>query len=47
MLEQQYADSCMYAIAYASHRCSDAEAKYGLSEGELLALVFAMTKFHH
>ena len=37
----------MHVIAYASHCCSDAEAKYGSSEGELLALVFAVTKFHH
>ena len=37
----------MHVIAYVSHHCSDAEAEYGSSEGELLALVFAVTKFHH
>ena len=37
----------MHVIAYASHCCSNVEAKYGLSEGELLALVFVVTKFHH
>ena len=37
----------MHVIAYASLCYSDAEAKYGSSEGKLLALVFAVTKFHH
>ena len=37
----------MHVIAYASHCCSDAEAKYGSSKGELLALVFAVTKSYH
>ena len=37
----------MHVIAYASRCCSEAEAKYGSSEGELLALMFAVTKFHH
>ena len=37
----------MHVIAYASRCCSDAEAKYVSSEGDLLALVFAVTKFHH
>ena len=37
----------MHVIAYARCCCSDAEAKYGSIEGKLLALVFAVTKFHH
>ena len=37
----------MHVIAYASRCCNAAESKYGSGEGELLALVFAVTKFHH
>ena len=47
VLEQQHSDNKLHVIVYASCFCNAAKSKYGSSEGELLALVFAATKFHH
>ena len=47
VLEQQHSDNKLHVIAYASRCCNAAESKYGSNEGEFLALVFAVTKFHH
>ena len=34
-------------MAYASRTCSSAEAKLGPTDGELLAIIYAVEKFHH
>ena len=47
VLEQYQEDNRTHVIAYASRCCSATEAKYGSSKGELLAIVYAVTKFHH
>ena len=47
VLEQQQEDNRPHVIAYASRCCNPAEAKYGSSKGELLAIVYSVTKFHH
>lgn len=46
ILEQRGADNKQHVVCYASRRCSAAEAKLGPTDGELLALVFAVEKFH-
>ena len=46
VLEQLGADDKPHVVAYASKTCSPAEARYGSSDGELLALIFGVTKFH-
>ena len=34
-------------MAFASKTCNAHEARYGSTDGELLALVYGVTKFHH
>ena len=46
VLEQLGMDDKQHVIAYTSKTCSFAEAKYGSSDGKLLALIFGVTKFH-
>ena len=46
MLEQRGSDNKNHVVCYASRRCSQAEAKLGPTDGELLAIVFAVEKFH-
>ena len=46
VLEQRHSDNKQHVVCYASRRCSAAEAKLGPTDGELLALVFAVEKFH-
>lgn len=46
ILEQRKADNKNHIISCASRNCSEAEAKLGPTDGEILALVFAVTKFH-
>ena len=40
------ADNKEHVICYASRTCSTAEAKLGPTDGELLAMVYAVEKFH-
>ncbi len=46
ILEQQKSDNKCHIISCTSRNCSAAEAKLGPTDGEILALVFAVTKFH-
>lgn len=46
ILEQRKADNKNHIISCASRNCTAAEAKLGPTDGEILALVFAVTKFH-
>ncbi len=46
ILEQQKSDGKYHVIAYASRTCSVAEAKLGPTDGELLAILYAVEKFH-
>ena len=46
ILEQVKADNKAHVISYASRTCSPAEAKLGPTDGELLAIVYAVEKFH-
>ena len=46
VLEQQKSDGKYHIIAYASRTCTDAEAKLGPTDGELLAILYAVEKFH-
>ena len=46
VLEQLLSDGKWHVIAYGSRNCSDAEAKLGPMDGKLLALVYALEKFH-
>jgi len=46
ILEQKKSDNKSHIISCASRNCSSAEAKLGPTDGEILALVFAVTKFH-
>jgi len=47
VLEQLQADSKLHVVAYTSRCCSDAEGRLCSSEGECLALLFGIKKFHH
>ena len=47
VLEQQQADGKLHPVAYASKTCTPSESRYGSTDGELLALVFGVTKYHH
>ncbi len=46
VLEQMKEDNKQHVIAYASRTCSQAESKLGPTDGELLAIVYAVEKFH-
>ncbi len=46
ILEKRKSDNRCHIISCASRNCTDAEAKLGPTDGEILALVFAVTKFH-
>ena len=46
VLEQLKEDNKYHIISCASRNCTSAEAKLGPTDGEVLALVFAVTKFH-
>lgn len=46
ILEQRKADNKCHTISYASRNCTNVEAKLEPTDGEILALVFAVTKFH-
>lgn len=46
ILEQLQADGKQHVISYASRHCSAAESKLGPTDGELLAIVYAVEKFH-
>ena len=47
VLEQLKEDGKKHVISYASRTCSAAEAKLGPTDGELLAIIYAVEKFHH
>ena len=47
ILEQLQADGKRHVVSYASRTCSTAESKLGPTDGELLAIVYAVEKFHH
>ena len=46
VLEQVQADGCSHVISYASRTYSEWERILGSTEGKLLALLYAVTKFH-
>lgn len=47
ILEQLHSDGKQHVVAYASRTCSKAESQLGPTDGELLAIVYAVDKFHH
>ena len=47
VLEQLKEDGKRHVVSYASRTCSAAESKLGPTDGELLAIVYAVEKFHH
>ena len=47
MLEQLGLDNRYHVIAYASKTCTPAESRYASTDGELLALIYGIHKFHH
>ena len=40
-------DQKSHPVAFASKTCNAHEARYGSTDGKLLALVYGVTKFHH
>mgnify|MGYP003423125673 FL=1 len=46
ILEQVQVDGKSHVISYASCTCSNREKILGSTEGKLLALLYAITKFH-
>ena len=46
VLEQCQADGKNHVISYSSRSCAERERVLGSTEGELLALIFAIIKFH-
>ena len=46
ILEQLKEDNKHHVVAYASRTCSTAESKLGPTDGELLAIIYAVEKFH-
>ena len=47
VLEQLKEDNKSHVIAYASRTCSKAESRLGPTDGELLAIIYAVEKFHN
>lgn len=47
MLSQKQSDRHLHPMAYASRALSAPEANYGFTELETLAIVWAITYFHH
>lgn len=47
VLEQLGTDNKQHVIAYASKQCPSSPAKLGSTDGELLAILFGIEKFHH
>ena len=47
ILEQTHTDGKQHVVAFASRCCNAAESRLASSEGELLALIFGVQKFHH
>jgi hypothetical protein len=47
VLEQHHEDGKWHVVSYASRTCSKAESRLGPTDGELLAIVYALEKFHH
>jgi hypothetical protein len=47
VLEQLQEDGKRHVVSYASRTCSAAESRLGPTDGELLAIVYAVEKFHH
>ena len=46
VLEQMQADAKLHPVAYASRSLTEAERNYGITELEVLAVVWALTRFH-
>ena len=46
VLEQLQQDNKAHVISYASRTCSHAESRLGPTDGELLAMIYAVEKFH-
>ena len=46
MLQQMQDDSRLHPMAYASRSLTEAERNYGINELEVLAVVWALTRFH-
>ena len=47
VLSQKQADGLLHPVAYAGRSLSGPEANYGITELETLAVVWAITYFHH
>ena len=47
MLSQVQPDNQLHPIAYASQALNDSEKRYGITELEILAVVWAISHFHH
>jgi hypothetical protein len=47
VLEQLKEDNKYHVVGYASRTCSKAESNLGPTDGELLAIVYAVEKFHN
>lgn len=47
ILEQMQADNRAHVIQYASKSCPASSMKLGSTDGELLAVVWAVQKFNH
>ena len=46
VLQQPHDDSKLHLVAYASQSLTDAEQNYSITELEVLAVVWALTRFH-
>ena len=47
VLEQYQDDQKLHPVSYASRALNAAEKNYGISELEILAVVWAISHFHH